>query len=79
MPETTILMKNIQKLMFIYSLNRGEMKKLFGRNFFLVISDSTHKKHETTLRKLCDYFNLTMDHLVCKEIVNTDLNQRYFL
>jgi hypothetical protein len=73
------LKENVKKLMFAYSLNRGQMKKIFGSGIFEIIDNSKHIKYKKTLKKLTEYFNLSIDNLLYKEIINTSLNRRYFL
>lgn len=57
----------------------GEMRKLFGIKVFEIITDSKHKKYKSTIKAIADHFNLSVDTLLYKEIINTDLNRRYFL
>lgn len=79
MPESNRLVENVKKLMFVYSLNIGEMRKLFGAKVFDIIKNNKHPKHKTTVRKLAEHFNLSVETLSYKGIVNTSLNRRYFL
>lgn len=79
MSEVEQLNKNIKKLMFIYSLNKSEMRKLFDNNMFYIVENPTHKKYKLVLKALTEYFNISLDTLLYKDIINTDLNRRYFL
>jgi hypothetical protein len=79
MPETTQLAENVKKLMFIYSLNMGELRKVFGTKVFDIIKDNKHPRYKYTAKKLAEYFNMSVETLLYKEIINTTLNRRYFL
>jgi hypothetical protein len=61
--------------MFIYSLNKTEMKSIFGQSFFKRLE----KRDRALIQEVCDYFNISKEYITSKEVINSSLNTRYFL